>query len=228
MTTFREIKAQIQDHILTGTWKPGAAIPAEADLAASYGVARATVNRALRELAEDGLIERKRKSGSRVRLSPVRQARFDIPLVRREVEERGHAYRYALVSSAVQPAPDWLAARLGLAPGAPVRHLVCLHFADGAPWQHEDRWINLTLLPQAEGVDFTATGPNEWLVAQVPFSDVEIGILALAADAPLAAHMGCVPGAPLLTIERATRWQDQPVTFVRLSHRPGHRMTTRY
>lgn len=228
MTTYREIKAQIQDHILTGAWKPGAPIPAEADLAASYGVARATVNRALRELAEDGLIERKRKSGSRVRLSPVRQARFDIPLVRREVEERGHAYRYALVSSAVQPAPDWLAARLGLPPGAPVRHLVCLHFADGAPWQHEDRWINLTLLPQAEGVDFTATGPNEWLVAQVPFSDVEIGILALAAEAPLAAHMGCAPGAPLLTIERATRWQDQPVTFVRLSHRPGHRMTTRY
>lgn len=226
--TYREIKAQIQDHILTGAWKPGAPIPAETDLAASYGVARATVNRALRELAEDGLIERKRKSGSRVRLSPVRQARFDIPLVRREVEERGHAYRYALVSSAVQPAPDWLAARLGLAPGAPVRHLVCLHFADGAPWQHEDRWINLTLLPQAGAVDFSTLGPNEWLVAQVPFSDVEIGILASAADAALAAHMDCAAGAPLLTIERATRWQDQPVTFVRLSHRPGHRMTTRY
>lgn len=227
-TSFREIKSQIQDHILTGAWKPGAPIPGETDLAASYGVARATVNRALRELADEGLIERKRKSGSRVRMSPVRQARFDIPLVRREVEERGHAYRYALVASAILSAPDWLAARLGLGPDTPVRHLVCLHFADGAPWQHEDRWINLSLLPQAAGVDFSMLGPNEWLVAQVPFTDVEIGILATAADPALAAHLGCAEGTPLLTIERATRWNGQPVTFVRLAHRPGHRMTTRY
>ena len=85
--TYRDIKADILGKIIRAEWKAGTPIPGELDLAATYGVARATVNRAMRELVEDGIIERKRKSGSRVRMAPLRQARFDIPLVRREIEE---------------------------------------------------------------------------------------------------------------------------------------------
>ncbi len=226
--TYRDIKADILGKITRGEWKPGALIPGELELAEAYGSARATVNRAMRELAEDGIIERKRKSGSRVRLSPLRQARFDIPVVRREIEEQGAAYRYALVRSELVEAPDWLRARLGLAPGGLVRHLVCLHFADGTPWQHEDRWINLGLLPQARDADFSTSAPTEWLMSQIPFSAVEISISATRADVGLAAYLGCAAGDPLLQTERSTRWNDQTVTFVRLVHRPGYRMTTRY
>ena len=226
--TYREIKADILGRITRGDWKPGSLIPGELELAETYGAARATVNRAMRELAEDGIIERKRKSGSRVRLSPLRQARFDIPIVRREIEEQGAAYRYALVQSELVAAPDWVRARMGLAPGSKVRHLICLHFADGAPYQHEDRWINLSVLPQARDADFATAGPNEWLVAQIPFSEAEISIAATAADAALSEHLACALGDPLLQIERSTRWKGQAVTFVRLVHHRGHRMTARY
>ena len=99
--TYREIKADILRRITQGEWKPGSLVPNESDLAEHYGAARATVNRAMRELAEDGLIERKRKAGTRVRLSPLRQAKFDIPIVRQQIEEQGSTYRYALV----QPCP---------------------------------------------------------------------------------------------------------------------------
>lgn len=226
--TYREIKADILGRITRGEWKPGSPIPGELELAETYGSARATVNRAMRELAEDGIIERKRKAGSRVRLSPLRQARFDIPIVRREIEDQGAAYRYALVQAEVVRAPDWVRARMGLPAGAKVRHVVCLHFADAAPYQHEDRWINLAVLPQARDADYAASGPNEWLVAHVPFSEAEISISATAADAALAAHLACAPGDPLLQIERSTRWNGRAVTFVRLVHHRGHRMTARY
>jgi GntR family transcriptional regulator, histidine utilization repressor len=226
--TYRDIKADILGKITRGDWPPGSLIPGELDLAERYGSARATVNRAMRELAEDGLIERKRKSGTRVRLAPLRQARFDIPVVRHEIEGQGRVYRYALLQSEVMEAPDWLRARLALSPGDKVRHLVCLHLADGIPWQHENRWINLALLPQARDADLSATGPTEWLVAQIPFSAVEISLSATVADAVLAARLDCAPGDPLLLTERSTRWNDQTVTYVRLVHRPGHRMTTRY
>ncbi|PKP75562.1 MAG: GntR family transcriptional regulator [Alphaproteobacteria bacterium HGW-Alphaproteobacteria-6] len=226
--TYREIKADILGRITRGDWPPGSLIPGEMELAESYGAARATVNRAMRELAEDGIIERKRKSGTRVRMSPLRQARFDIPVVRREIEEQGAAYRYALVSSEAVVAPDWLRARMALAAGTEVLHLVCLHFADAAPWQHEDRWINLGLLPQARDADFATSVPTEWLMSQIPFSAVEISISATAADRALAAHLDCSAGDPLMMTERLTRWNDQTVTYVRLVHRPGHRMTTRY
>lgn len=226
--TFRDIKADILGKITRGEWKPGSAIPSEFELAEAYGSARATVNRAMRELAEDGIIERKRKSGSRVRIAPLRQARFDIPIVRREIEERGAAYRYALVRSEVVAAPDWLRARMDLDAGSKVRHLVCVHFAEAAPYQVEDRWINLGLLPEARDQDFSHVGPNEWLVARVPFSEVEISISAAAADRAMAEHLGCEPGDPLLQVERSTRWNGRAVTFVRLIHRHGHRMATRY
>lgn len=226
--TYREVKADILSKITKGHWAPGSLIPNEVELAESYGCARATVNRAMRELADDGLIERRRKAGTRVRSSPVRQARFDIPLVRREIEDKGAEYRYSLASRSIEGAPDWLRARLQLEAGAEALHLVCMHYADGDPFQHEDRWINLGALPQAADADFTQTGPNEWLVATIPFSTAEISFSATLADRALAEYLACDTGAPLFTVERATWFEGDANTFVRLTYRPGHRMTTRY
>ncbi len=227
-TTYRDIKADILRRIMRGDWPPGALVPNEQDLAAEYGAARATVNRAMRELVEEGIVERRRKAGTRVRPSPLRQARFEIPLVRQEIEEQGAAYRYSLVRSEVLVPPDWQRARLALRPGAEVLHLLCLHFADGQPYQLEDRWINLAATPGARGVDFAAVSPNEWLVRQVPFSSVEISFSATAAEAEQSLLLDCTPGDALFRVERQTTWQDEVVTFVTLLYRRDHRLTTRY
>ena len=226
--TYREVKADILARITSGDLAPGSAMPNEVDLAESYGCARATVNRAMRELAEEGIIERRRKAGTRVRMAPVRQARFAIPIVRHEIEARGAEYRYALVQREIHAAPDWLRARLALEPGGQVLHLTCMHYADGAPYQHEDRWINLAVTPDAATTDFLSVGPNEWLVAAVPFSNAEISFLAVQADATLAAHLDCNEGDALFQAERSTWWNGKAVTFVRLTHRRGHRLTTQY
>ena len=226
--SYRDVKAAILRGIADGEWRPGGLLPSELDLASRYDCARATVNRAMRELAEEGLIERRRRAGTRVRTAPVRRARFDIPLVRREVEERGAAYRYALVRREHGPAPDWLRARFGLGPDGEALRLVCLHYADGAPYQLEDRWINLVALPQALEADFAATGPNEWLVATVPFSTAEIAFSATPADRRLADHLDCAPGDALFQTERSTWWDGRALTFVRLVFRRGHRVTARY
>ena len=228
MTTFRAVQAEILHRITDGPWGPGTLLPTESDLAQEFGCARATINRALREIAALGLIDRRRKAGTRVRMAPVRQARFEIPLVRAEVEATGATYRYALVSRETLPAPDVLRARLNLTPGARVVHLTCMHYADGAPYQLEDRWINTTALPQAEQQDFTTQGPNEWLVAAVPFSDVEISFQATAATAAEVTHLGHAPGDPVFRVERTTWWQGEGITHVALSYRQGHRMTARY
>ena len=226
--TYKDVKSDILSKITSGHWQPGSLIPNEIELAEAYGCARATVNRAMRELADDGLIERRRKAGTRVRASPIRQARFDIPLVRREIEDKGAEYRYSLASRTIETAPDWLRTRLQLGQGADALHLVCMHYADGDPFQHEDRWINLESLPQARGADFSQIGPNEWLVSTIHFSTAEISFSATLADAALAGHLGCQTGDPLFTVERATWFEGSANTFVKLAYRRGHRMTTRY
>ncbi len=226
--TYRDVKADILEKITQGTWPPGSLMPGEMDLAKTYGCARATVNRAMRELADDGIIERKRKAGTRVRMAPVRQARFGIPIVRQEIEDQGAEYRYALVRNTECSAPDWLRARLKLTEGGRVLHLTCMHYADGTPYQYEDRWINLDVVPNATTADFTERGPNEWLVAAVPFSKAEISFLAAQADEDLAQHLTCAIGDALFQTERSTWWEGRAVTFVRLTFRRGHRMTTQY
>lgn len=227
-TDFRDVKTDLRDRILSGQWAPGALVPNEVDLAAEFGCARATVNRAMRELADEGLIERKRRAGTRVRMAPVRHARFSIPVVREEVEQSGQIYTYRLLTRNVVPSPAWLCARLGLPEPGPVLHLTCLHLAGQIPFQYEDRWINLAALPQAEAQDFTTFGPNEWLIETVPFSDVEISFSAVQADDEAARNLGCRDGDALFMAERATWWQGQAITYVRLLFQRGHKVTTRY
>ena len=227
-TTFREVMAEIIQRITEGPWGPGTLLPGEVELAEEFGVSRTTMNRALREVSEQGFLDRKRKAGTRVRMAPIRQARFEMPVVRAEIEKTGAVYGYRLVSREVIAAPDWLRARMRLKARARVMHLICLHYADGVAFQLEDRWINASALPQAVDQDFAVVGPNEWLVATVPFSEVEISFLAVAADAGMVAHLDHSPGDPVFCVERATWWQNAAVTLVTLAHRQGYRMTTRY
>jgi GntR family transcriptional regulator, histidine utilization repressor len=151
-----------------------------------------------------------------------------MPVIRAEIEKSGAAYRYALISRQISVAPDWLRARLNLAAAAKAVHLLCLHSANGAPVQLEDRWISAAALPHALDQDFSIVGPNEWLVATVPFSEVEISFLAAAAGPSEVRHLGHNPGDPVFCIERTTWWKGDGITHVTLSHRRGHRMTTRY
>lgn len=227
-TSFRDVKAELLRRITGQVWPPGDLVPGEVELAAEFGVARATVNRAMRELTEEGLLERRRKAGTRVRPSPRRAARFEIPLVRAEIEGAGAAYGYRLLSRAVVAAPEGAARALALPAGARALHVTCLHLADGAPYQHEDRWINLAALPGVAAEAFADYGPNEWLIRAVPFSEVEISFLAVAAEGEVAAALGYRAGEPVFAVERTTWWQGSALTHVRLSFARGHRMTTRY
>lgn len=224
--SFRDIKRVVLDRIQNGTWPADCLLPSETDLAEEFSSTRTTVNRALRELAEEGYLERKRKAGTRVLNAPVRQARFAIPLVRDEVAATGAAYRYFLVSSQAQEAPDWLCARFDLPRGARVLHLRCMHYADNKPFQFEDRWIVADSVPGVLEADFSGIGPNEWLVQQVPVSNIELTFTATRADAELARFLDAAPGDPLFTVERLTWLRGAPITYAKLHYVPGYGMTT--
>lgn len=225
-SSYRAIRDEISRRIASRVWLPGALIPGEEALSVEFGAARATVNRALRELAEAGLIERRRKAGTRVALHPVREARFVIPLVRQEIEARGAAYQYRLLSSETIKAPALIRARLGLSADAPLRHVRALHLADRQPYQFEDRYIVLETVPAAKDADFTAIGPNEWLVESAPFTHAEFTFHADSAGAE-SELLNVKKGAPVFVGERITWLGERPITLVRMIHPSTYRMVTK-
>ncbi len=226
-TGYRAVKAELLSRIRSRVWPAGHAIPSEVDLAAEFGVARGTINRAMLELADEGVIDRRRKAGSRVATSPVRQAKLEIPLVRIEIEATGATYRYELISRDVLTAPEWLGARLSLATKSKVVHVRCLHFAGSMPFQFEDRWINVEAVPNVLNERFITINPNEWLVDAVPFTNAEFAFAASSADQDLAQLLGVSSGDPVFVAERTTWLGEKPVTFARMSFRSSYRMVSR-
>ncbi len=225
--SYHDIKASILSRIRSNIWPPGAHVPGEIELAEEFGCARATVNRAMRELVDEGILERKRKAGTRVKSSPSRRAQFSIPIIREEITNTGAAYRYSLIERNVIAAPGWLSSRIEIAKGIKVLQLRCMHYAGSHPYQLEDRWINLAAVPNAGQYDFKDMGPNEWLVREVPFTEGELVFSATNASRDVANFLNTTDGTAVFTIERTTWLEAQSVTYARLYFARDYKMTTR-
>jgi GntR family transcriptional regulator, histidine utilization repressor len=222
---WEDIKAEVLRRIRARDWPPGGMIPTEEELASEFGVARATVNRALRDLAGAGVLERKRKAGTRVTALPIRKATLDIPVIRQEIEARGQTHSFQVLKQVFMSPPVPVASRLGLDPATRLLYLETLHLADNLPFAHETRWLNSDNLPRPLP-DFHALSANEWLVAHVAYVTGDIAFTAEGANAREAAVLGVAPGTALFITERMTWTAESPITFVRLAHAPGYRVQT--
>lgn len=227
-TSYQDVKASVLSRIRKNIWPPGALVPGEIELAQEFGCARATVNRAMRELVDEGILERKRKVGTRVKAAPERNTRFSIPLISEEIAETGSVYRYALVEREIVSAPGWLRAHVGLQKGDEVLHLKCMHFASDRPYQLEDRWINLDMIPNARTQSFENLGPNEWLVREVPFSEAEISYSAMNATRDIAEFLNGPEGEAIMTSQRTTWLEEKNLTHARFYFSSGYNLSMRF
>lgn len=223
MKGWEAIRAAIRARIEAREWQPGDLIPGEEALAQGYGVARATVNRALRDLAEAGLVERRRRAGTRVAMGVARRAVLSIPVLRAEVEALGRAHSFDLLAFRQEVPPPEVAAALP-AP-EPLHFIETLHRADGVPFALERRWLNPAAVPGGLP-DLRRVTVNEWLLSTVPYATGEIRFSAEAAGEGEARLLGCSVGAALFAVERVTRTEAAPVTWVRLLHAPGYVLRT--
>ena len=227
MTTthsWQSIQEDVRRRIVEGVWRPGELIPTEAQLALEYNCARATINRALRGLADVGLLERRRKAGTRIAVEPTRYAKLEINVIRLDVERRGEVYRHALIERKRIPPTELIRSRMNLESDTNLLFIRGLHFADEVPFVYEERWVNIVVTPEILDADLNTISANEWLVQNVPFTSGDISFSATNIDAKEAEFFDTQEGSAAFAIDRTT-WQDQQcITSVRMLHRPGFRM----
>lgn len=224
--SWNEVRGRIHAKILNSTYGPGDKLPRDEDLARSLGCARSTVQRAMRDLSESGIVERRRKGGTIVRTDPVTRATLDIPIARKEVEQKGAVYGYQLISRATLNAPRPIAAKFALQVPTPMLHVQALHLADQRPYIYEDRWICTKTVPEISDVDLAHESANEWLVRNRPYSRCDLGFFAIKATENDAQLLATEPGEALFVIERTTWIGEDPITTVRAITTPGYQLLT--
>lgn len=215
---YQQVEDYIVRHIQDGTWPPGHRLPSEHHLVAQFGMSRMTVNRALRDLVQQGRIVRVAGVGSFVAEEKPQSTLLHIASIAREVRQRGHDYRCALIAADRVAAPVDVAAWLGLRPGQPVFHSVCLHLENEVPVQLEDRYVNPEVVPAFLDQDFSEMPPGEYLVQNVPFDEIEHIVDAVLPTPEQASHMRIGAGEPCLMLTRRTWTRAVPVTMVRCLH----------
>ena len=196
---YQRIKSHITDQIAAGALKPGARVPSENELLKRMGASRMTVNRALRELTESGVLYRIAGVGTFVAEAGLQHPSGRIREIRQEIERTGHQHRARILEVESACADEVLAAAMQLVPGCEVFHSRILHCADEVPVMLEDRWVNPSVAPGYLDVDFSTTTPTRHLLAHAPLQRVEQTIRAV--------HVGA-DGARLLEID------DDPVLLV--------------
>ncbi|MET0540339.1 MAG: histidine utilization repressor [Variovorax sp.] len=214
--------AQVKDHIVRriqdGSWPAGHRLPSEHELVAQFGISRMTVNRALRELVEQGRVVRIAGVGSFVAEDKPQSTLLQIANIASEIRARGHDYGFQLVASErIAASPD-VAAWLDLRAGESVFHTVCLHLEDGVPVQLEDRFVNPRVVPDFLEQDLAATPPSEYLVRNVPFDQIEHLVDAVLPTVEQALRLSMPAAEPCLLLTRRTWTRTVPVTLVRCLH----------
>ncbi|WMY10325.1 histidine utilization repressor [Paraburkholderia phenoliruptrix] len=219
---YEQVKDHIRGIIESGARQAGDRLPSELDLVATLGVSRMTVNRALRELSHEGLVTRVSGVGTFVAQARPQSTLLMIAHIGDEIRSRGHEYSYRTVLLQRETASVVVSNALGLAPGASVFHVICVHRENGLPVQLEDRYVNPAVAPEFLRQDFSAIRPSEYLYETVPAHDVEHIVDAHLPTQAEAELLDIRADEPCLTLVRRTWTSGIAVTFARFVH-PGSR-----
>ena len=222
LAPYARVKQHLKDGLSTGHWAPGAQMPSEADLVALFGVSRMTVNRALRELQAEGLVQRVQGVGTfAATLHPV-SSMLNIRDLHDEIESRGHRHHAAVHLQRSEAASEALTGQLGVAAGSAVFHTLIVHFDNGVAVQCEDRYVNPACAPGYLQANFTQTTPTQYLFGATALWRAQYTIEAAQPTAQEAALLGIAASAPCLVVVRRTFTVDAAITIARLVH-PGAR-----
>jgi GntR family transcriptional regulator len=152
---YEQIKRQVSEMILLGNWPPGFVLPNETTLAAMLGVAVGTLRRALAELTAEGLLVRRRKTGTVVTgRAPHHSLRMCFQYFRLHgpgdslLRSRTQVHAYARRQASPEEAET-----LCLAAGAQVHEFERVRRVDGVPVMRDRIVLATALAPDLAGPD---------------------------------------------------------------------------
>lgn len=219
---YLQVKQFVLQRISAGALRPGQRVPSENQLVRELEVSRMTANRAMRELAAEGVLVRIGGVGTFVAEQRVHAHPLEVRNISDEIRERGHEHTSKVIAVGSVTASRELAERCGVSPGARLDHSLLVHSEDGVPLQVEDRYVNPTVVPGYLRNDFTRVTPHQVLIQSAPLQRAEHTVRALLPEGRIRRMLRLERGDACLLIRRRT-WSDERIVTVADLYHPGSR-----
>jgi GntR family transcriptional regulator len=220
---YHQIFLQLREEIHSGSRGFGSRMPTEEELSEQFGVSRITARRALAELADTGLVERKRRVGSHVIYqSPAKPIEGSIEQAIESLITFGRKTQVKILELETVPARAPITEALHIDPGTPVLRVTRVRWLDDLPLSYLVSYVPADLAGAMNRTSLRST-PMLSLLEQ---EGVHIGaatqtISASLADGPLATLLGVDIGSPILRVSRTVMDVDKrPVQHVLAQFRP--------
>jgi GntR family histidine utilization transcriptional repressor len=219
---YQQLKDLIIERITAGELQPNDRVPSEHELVAAMNVSRMTANRALRELNDEGIVERIAGRGTFVADLRAQSHLLEVQNIADEIAARGHTHSSSLIRKSRQRARGEVAKALKVEQGTAVFHLLLVHRENGLAVQLEDRHVLASFAPECLEQDFTEVTPSAYLTSIAPLQEADHVVRAAMPNAAVRQRLRMQDDEPALVVIRRTWSRGRPVTFTRLHH-PGSR-----
>ena len=219
---YEKVKLYVLERIESGEWSTENRLPGEPELARQLGISRMTINRALRELANENIVDRIPGVGTFVSSGKPASAIIEIHNIADVIRGRGQSYSSNVVELSRVSPPRAVRAGLELGPNARLFHAVIVHRANGIALQLEERFVTPEFAPDFLAQDFTQISTTAYLQAITPPTAADHVIEAMMLDERTCTLLDMPADEPALVVTRRTWVGDKLTTYMRLSH-PGSR-----
>lgn len=209
---YRQVRNWLKEKIISGQWPAESRIPSENELVELLGVSRMTINRAVRELAAEGWLDRQAGVGTFVAAPRAASALLELKPISEEIAARGGVHSCRVETLESIPAEAETAAALSLSIGDKVFYSLMVHFEGSTAIQLEERFVNPAVAPDYLNQDFTTTTAGQYLLAVAPLSEVDHLIEAVMPDEATRRLLAMAEGEPCLAVRRRTWSNDVPAT----------------
>lgn len=219
---YQRVKQAIIGQIRDGVLKPHQRVPSESELVNELGVSRMTINRALRELTNEGFLIRMQGVGTFVAEAKAYTPMLEVHNIADEIARRGHRHSSVVMACETRQADAEQALQLEVKSGEPLFYSQIVHFENDIPVQIEDRYVNPQAAPDYLQNVMNNTTPYNYLMRIAPLTAGEHRVEAIAASDMQRQLLQLQQHEPCLLIHRRTWSGNLVVTSARLVY-PGSR-----
>jgi DNA-binding GntR family transcriptional regulator len=202
-----QVARHLEQMIESGDLPTGTRLENENGLADRFGLSRQTMRRAIGYLVDRGLLIRRRGVGTEVGHAKVRR-QVELTSLYDDLAKTRRSPRTQVLSFAVEPAPDEVAAELGLPTGTEVYVFERVRYAETEPLALMHNYVPVSLL-RLSAADLEEQGLyNLFRRSGINLRMAKQSIGARASTAAEARALGGGKGGPLLTMVRVA-YDDQ-------------------